>query len=174
MAGLIESLIMIQAEIAMLKTAFGNSIKTGAIEEVDAQKGYRVKLGETDGVPFLSPWIAHPESGKSAIWLKKGDPVSVVSPSGDMQNATLYRAGYTGLRPSPSDNVEANVFEDAGVRISVEDGALTVTAGGVTFTVSADGLNTTGGQVTHDGKNIGSTHKHTDVTPGAATTGTPE
>lgn len=48
-----------------------------------------------------------------------------------------------------------------------------IQVGGVNFTISSSGVNITGGQVTHNGRNIGSTHKHGDVEPGIGQTGTP-
>ena len=60
------------------------------------------------------------------------------------------------------------------------DGALTITVPSVTFTcggttvvIDAGGVTVTGGKVKHDGKNIGSTHRHTDVLSGPGNTGLP-
>jgi len=163
---LTDNLLSMSADIAMLRSAFGNALKVGPIEEVDAAKGYRIKLGETNGKPFLSPWQPHPESGKSSVPLRKGDIVGVVSPSGEMRQGVMFRAGYSGPRPSPNDDMNANVFEDAGVRVTVADGALTITVGGVTFRFSGDGFAQTGGRQEHDGKNVGSDHGHVSAPPG--------
>ena len=163
---LTDNLLAMSADLAMLKTAFGNSLKVGPIEEVDAVKGYRIKLGEANGTPFLSPWQPHPESGKTSVPLKKGDIVGIVSPSGDMRQGVMFRAGYSGPRPSPNDDVNANVFEDAGVRVTVADGALAIIVGGVTFRFSGDGFFQTGGRQEHDGKNVGSDHGHVSAPPG--------
>jgi len=45
--------------------------------------------------------------------------------------------------------------------------------GGVSMTMSGGGLAITGGTVTHNGKNIGDTHIHTDVVPGGGVSGPP-
>jgi hypothetical protein len=163
---LTDNLLAMSADLAMLKSAFGNSIKVGPIEDVDAVKGYRIKLGETKGKPFLSPWQPHPESGKSSVPLRKGDIVGIVSPSGDMRQGVMFRAGYSGPRPSPNDDMNANVFEDAGVRVTVADGALSILIAGVTFRFSGDGFVQTGGRQEHDGKNVGSDHGHVSAPPG--------
>ena len=65
---------------------------------------------------------------------------------------------------------------------SVFDGPVTVN-GLLTYTQGLTGsgagasitgpLDVTGGTVTHDGKNIGSTHAHSGVSPGGGTTGAP-
>jgi hypothetical protein len=163
---LTDGLVSMSADIAMLRSAFGNSLKVGPIEEVDAVKGYRIKLGETNGKPFLSPWQPHPESGKTSVPLRKGDIVGVVSPSGDMRQGVMFRAGYSGPRPSPNDDMNANVFEDAGVRVTVADGALVINVGGVTFRFSGDGFVQIGGRQEHNGKNVGSDHGHVSAPPG--------
>lgn len=121
---LTDNLLAMSADLAMLKTAFGNSLKVGPIEQIDAVKGYRAKWGEKNGKPYLSPWIPHPESGKTSVPLERGDIVGVINPSGDPRQAVMFRAGYSGLRPSPNDDMEANVFDAAGVRITVKDGVL--------------------------------------------------
>jgi phage gp45-like len=45
--------------------------------------------------------------------------------------------------------------------------------GGVTMTLTAEGLAITGGRVTHDGRSIGSDHTHGGVVPGGGTTDIP-
>lgn len=163
---LTDAMVSMSADLAMLKSAFGNALKVGPVEEVDAVKGYRIKLGESGGKPFLSPWQPHPESGKSSVPLKKGDIVGIVNPSGDMRQGVMFRAGYSGPRPSPNEDMDANVFEDAGVRISVASGALVIEAGGTTFNFSGDGFVQDGGRQEHNGKNVGSDHGHVTAPPG--------
>lgn len=159
---LTDGLVSMSADIAMLRSAFGNALKVGPIEEVDAAKGYRIKLGETNGKPFLSPWLPHPESGKSSVPLRKGDIVGVISPSGDMRQAVMFRAGYSGPRPSPNDDMNANVFEDAGVRISVVDGVVKI-VGNLLVEGNAD-FNV--GHLKAHGKDVGHDHGHVSAPPG--------
>jgi len=167
------ALIDLKADVEHLKTAFGNALKVGPVEMVDAAKGYRLKLGDGPDGPFLSPWFPHPETGKTSIPLKKGQIVGVVNPTGDMRQGLMFRGGYSGEHKSPNSDMGANVFEDAGVRVVLADGALIITAGGVSFTLSPAGLSVTGGRVEHDGKNIGSDHIHGGVESGGAVTKAP-
>ena len=170
---MISDFIAMRLDVEMLKTAFGNALKVGPVEVVDAKKGYRLRLGGTNDAPFLSPWYPHPETGKTSIPLRKGQIVGVVNPSGDPRQGLMFRGGYSDANPSPNDDMEANVFEDAGVRISVANGALVVEAGGVTFRFSGDGFEQTGGKQTHDGRNVGSTHVHGGVVTGSSKTSEP-
>lgn len=161
-------------DLHMLKTAYSRMVKVGPVEEIDAEKGYRIKLGEgEDGQPYLSPWLGHPETGKTSIPLKKGQIVGVVNPGGDPRQGFIIRNGYSDEHKSPNSDMEANVFEDAGIKLTIAGGALTVVAGGVTAVISGSGVAVTGGQVTHNGINIGSTHEHTGVVHGGDLTGPP-
>lgn len=175
-------------DVHMLKSAFSRVVKEGSVEEIDASKGYRVKLGEgTDGQPYLSGWLPFPEGSKTSVPLKKGQNVVLLSPGGDIRQALMLRGGYSDALPSPNDNMEANVFEDAGVRAVIADSKLTVTIGGASFEFSGNGLTMTvsgatfgftgagfaqtGGQQRHDGKDVGKTSTHVGVTAGPDQTG---
>lgn len=171
---MIREFVSLNADVEALKNAFGRLAKVGAVEELDPEKGYRLKLGERpDGRPFLSPWYPHPETGKTSVPLKKGQIVGVLNPSGDPRQGILIRGGYSDEHSSPNKDLLANVFEDAGVRITVADGALVIEAGGVTMKISSAGVAITGGSVKHDGKNIGSSHIHGGVIPGGGNTSGP-
>lgn len=170
---MISEFVALRADLEFLKSAFGNALKVGPVEVIDAEKGYRLKLGGTDDDPFLSPFYPHPETGKTSVPLKKGQIVGVINPSGDPRQGVMFRGGYSDEHSSPNGDMEANVFEDAGVRVTVADGALVIVAGGVTMTISGVGVSITGGRVEHDGKNIGSSHVHGGVVPGGADTDVP-
>jgi hypothetical protein len=134
-----NELFALRADIEFLKTAFGNSIKVGPVEVMDAAKGYRLKLGDGPDGPFLSPWYPHPETGKTSVPLKKGQIVGVVNPTGDPRQGLLIRGGYSDANASPNNDLEANVFADAGVRMVVRDGGLVLEASkAVTLTIGAN------------------------------------
>jgi hypothetical protein len=50
---------------------------------------------------------------------------------------------------------------------------LTLTSGGVSMAMTPSGISFAGGTITHNGHDIGSTHEHTNVTPGSSLTGPP-
>lgn len=168
-----DGIIDIKLDLETLKTNFGNMLKVGPVEQIDAEKGYRLKLGEEDGEPYLSPWHPHPESGKSSIPLKRGQIVGVLNPSGDPRMGLIMRGGYSDEHASPNDNMDANVFDDAGVKVVVVDGALVISAGGTTFNFSSGGFVQNGGKQEHDGKNTGATHDHGGIIRGSANTNPP-
>lgn len=129
-ARLIQELVSQRIDLEMVRTAFGNSLKVGPVEEIDAEKGYRLKLGEDDeGNPFLSPWYPHPESGgQTTSWmpLSKGQVVGILNPSGDATQGVLFRGGFNGENGPPSEDLLANVLKGLGVTITVKDGVVTI------------------------------------------------
>lgn len=135
---MIREFLALNADVQALKNAFGRMVKWGTVHEVDKEKGYRVKLDERNGKAFLSPWRPHPETGKSSVPLKVGEPVGIVNPGGDLRQGLLLRGGYTDAYPSPNDDMAANVFDDAGVRLSIKDGVLHVQAAGKVVVDAAD------------------------------------
>lgn len=170
---MISDFIALRLDVEAMKTAFGNMATVGPVEEIDAEKGYRLKLGEDEDGVYLSPWFPHPETGKTSVPLKKGQIVGNLNPTGDPRQGFLLRGGYSDDHASPNDNMEANVFEDAGVRVEIKESQLIITIGGVTHTISSGGLTTTGGRIEHEGRNIGEDHTHGGIVPGGANTAIP-
>lgn len=135
---MIGDFIAMRLDIEMLKTAFGNSLKVGPVAVIDAKKGYRLRLGGTDAEPFLSPFYPHPETGKTSVPLKVGQIVGVVNPTGDPRQGFVIRGGYSDDNPSPNEDMGANVFQDAGVKISIAGGKLRIEAEGGVEIVTPD------------------------------------
>ena len=170
-----RQLAELRQQVEEMRTALANVVRVGTVEEVDATKGYRLKFGDgPDGKPYLSPFLPHPETGKTSVPLKKGQIVGHVSPNGDPRQGFLLRAGYGGDHQSPNADMDANVFDDAGVRVEISSGALRITAGGVTVEISGGGLKIDGGQVVHNDRNIGASHVHPGIQRGGAKTDPPE
>ena len=144
---MIDVLVGMRTDLEMLKTAFGASLKVGPIEEIDPVRGYRLKLGEDrNGTPFLSPWYPHPESGgQTSSWmpLSRKQVVGVMNPSGDPKQGVLFRAGYSGESPPPSDDMAANVLKAFGVTVSMKDGTLTIATGASSLKIAGDRVSIT-------------------------------
>jgi hypothetical protein len=174
---MISEIIAQRADIEQLKTLFGRSLKVGPVEVVDAERGFRIKLGEGQGgKPYLSPFYPHPESGgATSTWapLSKGQIVGIINPGGDARRGVLLRGGFSDENPPPSQSLEENVYSFNGVTITVRSGQLIIAIGDVTWTLSGDGEEQIGGSKSHDGMNVGKDHRHRDVMPGPGTTGVP-
>lgn len=164
---MIDAFIGLKIDVEMLKTAFGNALKVGPVEEVDAQKGYRLKLGEgPDGTPFLSPWYPHPESGgATGTWapLSKGQIVGVINPGGDPRQGVLIRGGFSDASPPISQSLDEN---------KVSFGGVTITLAGGKMTIDGD-VQINGSSLRHNAKNVGDSHVHGGIVPGGADTDVP-
>ena len=57
--------------------------------------------------------------------------------------------------------------------VTLKEGRLEVSAASVTLELSGNGLSVIGGEVRHDGRNIGATHTHGGVVLGTAETKAP-
>lgn len=57
--------------------------------------------------------------------------------------------------------------------LSFDDDGFYFSVGGTTWSLTAAGFAQTGGTVTHNGKSIGDTHKHSGVVPGGGISGNP-
>ena len=180
MSALIDMIIDLRREVAELKRRQSQASRRGTVHGVrNGGNEVRIKLGEDeDGEPVLTPWL--PVSGgnggaRTRHAYTVGEHVMLSNPAGDWEGAEVRPSNFHQGGQSPSSTLGEHVIHDGGgVRIAVLNGKLTVTAGGVTQTVSSAGVETTGGKLTHDGKNIGSSHTHGGVESGGGQTAGPE
>ncbi len=104
-----------------------------------------------------------------AVGADEGDLV-VLPVSNPSRRLGGLKSGEVGIYNEHGDKAVIGAGGDINITSAA---SVNVTVGGVTFRVSADGVEITGGRVTHNGKDIGDTHKHTGVTPGGGLTGVP-
>ena len=169
---LIRRLEQIESVAQRLSTRVNSIVREGVVKSVDPAKG--VAVVEAHGIDTKPiPWMQ--QAGAINEWtpLSVGQRVSVISPGGDLGRAFILPGGYTEQTPQPHD-------QGAQKRVKIGDCVLTQSAegvvlqvGGTTFEFTAGGFKQTGGKMLHDDKNVGSTHKHTDVVAGSDKSGIP-
>ncbi len=113
----------------------------------------------------------------------KGSKGLVLPSPNNPDFAVVLGLEHPGHRPADIPRGGSALYDAAGniIKVVMGDGivvdvagtAYRIRKGGVTFTISADGVDIQGGTVRHNGKDIGSTHRHTGVIPGTGQTGTP-
>ncbi|WP_018183992.1 phage baseplate assembly protein V [Kaistia granuli] len=170
--GLLERIVEIERKIADQDRRARNRRRTGTITEVDNTKGLaRVKIGNGDP-PYLSPWVPWKEVSaggtSSHIPPTVGQQVDLVSESGDLTDGVIDFSTHSNANPRPHDGPEA-VIVHGDTRLTLGDGTVEIVAD---VTIKGD-LTLEGSRVTHNGQNIGDTHLHGGVTPGASNTSTP-
>lgn len=156
--------------------------REGVVVESDAANGlFRVDLG-AGGRPFLTPWIPAEalSAGTLAIQAEPvvGQHVRVTSESGDLTDAVVALSSFDASTARPHDKGGELKVVVGGTVITGTADDLTLESNGGKIVISADGIAITGAVaitgsgVTHDGVNIGKTHRHTHGDP-AGTTSNP-
>lgn len=150
----------------------------GKVKEVDpAKQIVRISLGkDDDGGEVLSPWLPYKQTAGAMKFHNPpsvGQVMAIRSEAGDIEQGLAEPYRWNDENVSPSDDGETHKLTFGDVTITITSASVQVQVGGVTHTISAEGLKTTGGRIEHDEKNIGSTHRHEDVMPGSALTGVP-
>jgi len=184
-------------QITDLERRVSNQIVIGKISQIDHKKArYRVKFGDIE-----TDWLAdtQPRSGRTDI----GEQVVITCPSGDLSQGIIIASVHTDATQAGDKGAHHRIIYPDGTSITYDDEAnaysLAVKQGG-SFTLEIGGgvsLHAKGGKLTiiapegvevqsgenitlqssglltHNAKNIGSTHKHLDVVAGPDLTGVP-
>lgn len=182
------------ARIAELERRFSGVMRHGTVDEIDtARHRMRLNFGaDIDGKTFLSPWVPYAQiAGALKVHTppSKGQQFTALSPNGDWQQAVAIPMTWSNQNISPSTKGDENVLTYGNVTATLKDdlcevvvgaatfeltsAAVTIKVGGVNLEISDAGVAITGGKVTHDGKNIGTTHIHGGVVPGGGLTDVP-
>lgn len=129
-----------------------------------------------DDVEIMQPY------GMSANPPEDGGLVVLLAVGGDEGDLVALPAGNPSKRMGGLNPGDSGLYTEAGDKVILRrDGTIEIAAGAsvhvavgaVRLTVSPAGLDIEGGYVRHNGKDIGDTHKHGGVTPGAAETDVP-
>ncbi|GAA0586938.1 phage baseplate assembly protein V [Halomonas salifodinae] len=171
-----------------------NLIRTGTIAAVDHQAArVRVKSGEllTDWLPWIEG-----RAGTTRDWNPptEGEQVVVFSPGGDPAAGVVLTGLFSDAHPAPTALPELcrRIFPDAALfeydhktsvlriklpgRIEIEAPGGTSWLGNIAHQgdmARQGSYAQAGGELTHNGTNIGDTHKHGGVVPGDGQSGGP-
>jgi len=173
-----REIVELAARIAELERRVSGMMRHGTVDEVDTSRHrVRLKFGtDVEGKPFMSPWIPYAQvAGALKVHMPPsvGQQLTLMAPAEDWQQAVAVPFTWSNQNPSPSESGEENVLTFGDVRMTVKEGRLEVSAAGVTLELTGDGFTIAGGEVRHDGRNIGSTHTHGGVTSGSGMTDIP-
>lgn len=169
-----EYVVQIHGELADVKGRMERTHRSGTVTDVDAKKQQiRVQIGEDDeGNPHKTPWIPYSQfAGSHSVHMvpSVGQQMHVISPDGEHEMAHAYPLTWSDQNKSPSDKAGDVVSNTGGVKMTDSGGTRTITGN----VVIKGTLTIEGSSVKHNGKNIGDTHKHTDVEPGGGQSGPP-
>ncbi len=111
-----------------------------------------------------------------------GSEFLLIAVGGDQGDLIALPLGNPSQRMGNLPAKQIGLYNNGGDKIMLTPGgtieiaagtALNVKVGGVTFNISAEGVDIQGGKVTHNGKDIGFTHKHKGVVHGGEITDEP-
>ena len=152
-----------------------NIIREGRVTDVDPAKGMvRLALADgADGTVTKSPWVKPSENaGSLQTWAlpKVGQWMKLISPNGEIgKNSMAISHSWANDKGQPSSEADEPMLKVGGSTLKLKDGLITITGA----TIELHGSVNTYGALTNNGTDVGSTHKHTGVTPGVGITGTP-
>jgi hypothetical protein len=188
-----KALLQFHMRLSELERRLAGTVRHAPVAEVNAAEGWvRLDFGEGDKGKLLSPKIPYAQMAGA---LKVHSPPSVgqnmtiMAPGGDMRQAVALPMTWSDQNAAPSNKGDENVLTFGSVRmelrgdeikISIGGFSLTMTAdnavfevGGVKHEISGGGVDTTGGMIRHDDRNIGSSHKHGGIERGGSLTDPP-
>lgn len=129
-----------------------------------------------DDVEIMQPYgfASHvPEDGALAIVLAVGSDegdIVVFPVSNPSKRLGKLGAGDVGLYGQHNDRIVIN--DDGTIELQAGE-SLSVKIGGVTFAITAEGIDITGGYIRHNGIPIDDSHRHKDVVEGGDISGVP-
>lgn len=170
------------------------AFRQGTVAEVDPAAGtVRLKLGENDQGDYLSAPIPYAQTAGAVKFHNPpsvGQQMMAMSPGGDLRQAVAMPLGFSEGNASPSGAGDQHVMTFGSVTITIKGDEVSVatggkvtieaasevslSAGGCDAVLSGSGLAVTGGQVTHNGTDIGDSHTHSGITSGPSRTGDPK
>jgi hypothetical protein len=188
-----NELLDLYHRVASLERRLAGMVKHGKVAEVNASEGWvRLDLGEGDAGRLKSPKIPYAQfAGALKVHTppSEGQQMTWLAPGGDSRQSFALPLTWSEQNESPSDAGDENVLTYGNVRATIKDdlvkieiGGLTLeltgnhmrlSVGGAVWKLSGAGYAQAGGGMGHDGQDVGSTHRHPDVEPGPAQTGTP-
>jgi phage gp45-like len=96
----------------------------------------------------------------------------LLSPNGDPGQAYVLGLEHPAHRPDIPQGATA-IYDHSGNIVKLVGTGITISSGGVTMVISPAGVEITGGTITHNGKDIGATHRHGGVVEGNDDTDVP-
>lgn len=169
MDALVREIMSLRKSLDDLDRRLTTSHMTGNIAQIDGNR-VRIELMDVNsktGEKFLSPWVQVQEAaGASSTHfpVKVGDPMRLFSPNGELGSQSIaIRDSYTETAENKAEGTELYIGSN-GCVLRFSDGHATIEASSIDFKSK---------HLTHNGTNIGDTHRHGGVERGGANTNEP-
>lgn len=183
-----------RGEHAELASRVERMLRPGKVTDVDTQKQlYRQEIGlDDDNNPVKSPWVPYAQfAGDRKIHTPPtvGQQFLLISPDGDHEQGHGIPYTFSKQNASPgtgTDHVDqwdkvkttrngTSVIDEVDkMKITHDADGFHMALDGTMFSFSKAGLDVQNGTLKHNGLDIGSSHKHTQVQPGDGLSGVPD
>jgi phage baseplate assembly protein V len=185
--------LLLAKRVADLERRVSGGLRYGRVDSVDPAGGtVRVVLASGPDGDVISGPIPYAQTA-GAVKVHSppsvGQQMMIMSPGGDVRQAVAMPMTFSDAEASPGAAEDTHILTFGDLALTMEGGSLvltiagmtaafaagqiTFTVGGVATTISASGLSVDGGQVRHNGTDIGSTHAHSGVNRGGSNTDAP-
>ena len=139
----IREIVELVARVTDLERRVAGVMRHGTVAEVDSgRQRMRLDFGPTHGGQgrFLSPWLPYAQfSGALRVHTPPtvGQQFTVMSPTGDFQQAVAVPLTHHAGNPSPSTAGDENVITYGNVRMTLADDLAHVDVGGSILKMTA-------------------------------------
>ncbi|SON55816.1 Phage P2 baseplate assembly protein gpV [Hartmannibacter diazotrophicus] len=149
----------------------------GKVAAIDAENRLARLVIDTDedGNPVLGPWATWEEPGVGVLAmhtpLKVGQQAAYSSPSGTLGAGSSIRPrAHDDDNPAPSTSADTVTFQVGASWITLNDGEVQISGDTIRLIGNVE---VHGASLTHNGKNVGDSHAHSNVVNGPAISGPP-
>ena len=139
----IREIVELVARVTDLERRVAGVMRHGTVTEVDpGRQRMRLDFGPTHGGQgrFLSPWLPYAQfSGALRVHTPPtiGQQFTVMSPTGDFQQAVAVPLTHHAGNPSPSTAGDENVITYGNVRMTLADDLVRIVVGGSILKMTA-------------------------------------
>lgn len=142
--------------VADLERRMANTMREGTVEAVDpARKRVRLRLGGSEGEPFLSPWVPYSQTA-GALKIhsppSEGQQMTLLAPAGDIRRGQAVPFTWSDAEPAPSDEGDQHVLTFGDLRIEITGDGFDVRFGSSEIQVRRDQILLKGSEIVTDGK----------------------
>lgn len=151
-----RELAELSRRLADVERRLSNTMREGTVEAVDAsRKRVRLRLGGSDGEPFLSPWIPYSQTAGALKFHSppsQGQQMTLLAPAGDIRRGQAIPFTWSNAEPSPSDEGDCHVLTFGDLRIEITAEGLDVRFGSSEIQIRSDQILLKGSEIVTDGK----------------------
>lgn len=140
----IKEIVELVARVTDLERRVSGVMRHGTVDQVDpALQRMRIDFGPSHGGQgrFLSPWVPYTQfSGALRVHTPPtvGQQFTVMSPTGDFQQAVAVPLTHHASNPSPSTAGDENVITYGNVRMTLADNLVRIVVGGSTLEITSE------------------------------------